>query len=68
MPENKSNGLRLQYSDFKLLNEILESIDLTKREKHLLWKVKTILHNMDMARLRKREEKPEETEDAIPEK
>lgn len=51
----RDTGLRLHHTDFKLIAEILESIDLSKQERHLLWKVKTIIHNMDMARLRKEE-------------
>jgi hypothetical protein len=53
LPGKNDRGLRLHYTDFKLISEILESIDMSRQEKHLLWKVKTIIHNMDMAKLRK---------------
>jgi hypothetical protein len=46
-------GIYLGFEDYKLLSEILESIERSPEENKLLWKVKTIKHNIEMARLRK---------------
>ena len=62
--ENKKQGLFLKYQDFKKLERIIEDynfnddkqeVDFNQMkddEKELLWKIKTIIHNMESARLR----------------
>lgn len=64
-PEKK--GLFLKLRDFKLIEQIIEEYNLNKEtnevdfnnmkddEKQILWKVKTIIRNMEAARLRPKE-------------
>lgn len=60
-PEKK--GLFLKYQDFKKLERILEEYNMdvsgqvdfnsmTSDEKEILWKIKTIIRNMESVRLR----------------
>lgn len=64
-PESeKKSGLFLKYQDFKKLERILEEYNLfedksevdfnnmSSDEKEILWKIKTIIRNMESVRLR----------------
>lgn len=62
-PEQKKSGFFLKYDDFKRIEKILEEHNLNNDgkvdfnqmpadEKDVLRKVKMIIHNMEMARLR----------------
>lgn len=69
LPETPKKGLFLKYQDFKKLEKIIEeyNFDETKQEvdfnlmkddeKQLLWKIKTIIRNMESVRLRANESK-----------
>ena len=61
-------GLFLKYRDFKILEKIIEDYNATddgevdfnnmkQDEKDLLWKIKTIIRNMESVRLRSNEVK-----------
>jgi hypothetical protein len=66
-PTTEKKGLFLKYQDFKKLERIIEdyNFDETKQEvdfnnmkddeKSLLWKIKTIIRNMESVRLRARD-------------
>jgi hypothetical protein len=62
-PEEKKGGLHLKYHDFKKLEKIIEEYNLddnsnvdfnnmSSDEKDILWKIKTIIRNMESVRLR----------------
>jgi hypothetical protein len=57
-PSNQSrprSGLFLKLPDFKVIEKVFEELEIkemTKEEKDVLWKVKTIIHNIESARLR----------------
>ena len=65
--ENKKQGLFLKYQDFKKLERIIEDYNfnddkqevdfniMKSDEKELLWKIKTIIRNMESVRLRSNE-------------
>jgi hypothetical protein len=70
-PEVKKSGLFLKYQDFKKLEKIIEEHNLDDKgevdfnniptdEKEMLWKIKTIIRNMESVRLRVRD-----TDDSI---
>lgn len=65
--QRESGGIYLKYDDFRLLDDIMEDYfndksdtqrnhtlqsDMTAEDKALMWKIKTILHNMESKRLR----------------
>ena len=64
-------GLFLKYQDFKKLERIIEDYNFSEEkqevdfnqmkddEKELLWKIKTIIRNMESVRLRPYEKVPE---------
>ena len=65
IPEKKQ-GLFLKYKDFKMLEKIIEDYNLDDSnevdfngmkpdEKAILWKIKTIIRNMESVRLRSKE-------------
>jgi hypothetical protein len=66
MPEEKrKSGYFLRLEDFKKIEEIIEyyncnekgvidTVDMANDEKDILWKVKTIIHNIESSRLRVR--------------
>lgn len=67
---NKKSGMYLKYQDFKKLEKIIEDynsddqgvIDFNNMkadEKEILWKVKTIIRNMESVRLRVNENEKE---------
>lgn len=70
--DDKPKGFFLKYQDFKKLERILEEINFDSEgnvdfgnmkadEKEILWKIKTIIRNMESVRLRvNREELTEE--------
>jgi len=62
-PEQQKKGLFLKYQDFKKLEKIIEEYNvdennnvdfnsMTPDEKEVLWKIKTIIRNMESVRLR----------------
>lgn len=73
MPANptEKKGLFLKYRDFKKLEEIIESYNedehgnidfnaMKSDEKEILWKIKTIIRNMESVRLRTNESPKEQ--------
>jgi hypothetical protein len=65
---NQKRGLFLKYQDFKKLERIIEEYNLDSNgdvdfnqmkvdEKEILWKIKTIIRNMEAVRLRTESEK-----------
>lgn len=64
---NEKKGLFLKYQDFKKLEKIIEEYNIPEEkdeidfnnmkldEKEILWKIKTIIRNMEAVRLRARE-------------
>jgi hypothetical protein len=66
--EPKKKGLFLKYQDFKKLERIIEEYNFDNEkqevdfnsmkpdEKDVLWKIKTIIRNMESVRLRSNEE------------
>jgi hypothetical protein len=68
METNQKRGLFLKYQDFKKLERIIEEYNLDSNgdvdfnqmkvdEKEILWKIKTIIRNMEAVRLRTESEK-----------
>jgi len=64
--EQRQSGFFLKYRDFKKLEEIIESYNLNDQqevdfnnmkndEKEILWKIKTVIRNMESVRLRVKE-------------
>ena len=65
--EQKKRGFFLKYQDFKKLERIIEDYNLDAEgnidfnnmktdEKDILWKIKTVIRNMESVRLRSSEE------------
>jgi hypothetical protein len=68
--EPDKKGLFLKYNDFKKLEKIIEDYNseedgtvdfngMKDDEKEILWKIKTIIRNMESVRLRTTEKVPE---------
>lgn len=65
---NYKKGFFLRYSDFKKIEEIIEGYhtdndgeldfdSIPNDEKEILWKIKTIIRNIELSKLRPREER-----------
>jgi hypothetical protein len=69
--EAKQKGFHLKYQDFKKLEKIIEDYNfdeekglvdfngMSDEEKDILWKIKTVIRNMESVRLRVNSEKKE---------